>query len=209
MPQMQADFNIDSTPLVALGITTYLLGLAVGSVILAPLSEIYGRRPVYVYSMGLFMVLIIPCGLATSLEEVLIVRFFGAVAGSAMIANAPGTMTDIVNDEYRALAFSIWSIGPLNGPVFGPIIGGFVTQYLGWRWTNWLVMILSGLGWAFVCLLKETYAPALLQKKAKKRRKETEDERWWCRYDQKVEFWECLRINLSRPFIMTFTEPIW
>lgn len=53
---------------------------------------------------------------------------FGAIAGSAMIANSPGTLSDITTDEYRALAFSIWSIGPLNGPTFGPIIGGFSTQ---------------------------------------------------------------------------------
>ena len=88
----------------------------------------YGRRPVYIVAMLAFMLLIIPCGLATSLEEVLVVRFFGALAGSAMIANAPGSVSDIVTDEYRALAFSIWSIGPLNGPTFGPIIGGFSTQ---------------------------------------------------------------------------------
>jgi len=90
----------------------------------------YGRRPVYIASMLIFTLLIIPCGLATSLAEVVVVRFFGAVAGSAMIANAPGTVADIVSDHYRALAFSIWSIGPLNGPTFGPIIGGFSTQYV-------------------------------------------------------------------------------
>ena len=201
------DFNA-SEEKVTLGVTTYLIGLAVGSVILAPISEIYGRRPVYMASMLLFMLLIIPCGLATSLAEVLVVRFFGAVAGSAMIANAPGTVSDIVNDEYRALAFSIWSIGPLNGPVFGPIIGGFVAQYLGWRWTNWVVMILSSVAWIFVCVLKETYSPALLIKKAAKRRAETEDPRWWCRYDRKVSLVELLKVNLSRPFVMAVTEPI-
>lgn len=127
---MMKDFNITSEPLVTLGVTTYLLGLAVGSVILAPISEMYGRRPVYMISMLLFLILIIPCGIGNSLIEVLVVRFFGAVAGSVMIANAPGTVSDIVNDHYRALAFSIWSIGPLNGPTFGPIIGGFSTQYV-------------------------------------------------------------------------------
>ena len=105
-----------------------VLGLAVGSIILAPVSEMYGRRPVYIGSMAVFILLIIPCGLATSLSEVVVVRFFGAVAGSSMIANSPGTVSDIVSDEYRALAFSFWSIGPLNGPTFGPIIGGFSTQ---------------------------------------------------------------------------------
>ena len=105
-----------------------VIGLAVGSMILAPVSEMFGRRPVYIASMLAFTVLIIPCGLATSLAEVIVVRFFGAIAGSAMVANSPGTVSDIVTDEYRALAFSVWSIGPLNGPTFGPIIGGFATQ---------------------------------------------------------------------------------
>ena len=105
-----------------------VIGIAAGSVILAPISEMYGRRPVYIASTLLFTILIIPCGLATSLLEVIIVRFFGALAGSAMIASAPGSVSDIVNDDYRALAFSIWSIGPFNGPTFGPIIGGFSTQ---------------------------------------------------------------------------------
>jgi len=53
-----------------------------------------------------------------------------------MIANAPGTVNDIVDEQYRALAFSIWSIGPMSGPVTGPIAGGFAAQYLGWRWTG-------------------------------------------------------------------------
>lgn len=128
LTQMMADLNVPSRPIVTLGITTYLLGLAIGSLILAPLSEMFGRRPVYMVSMLLFMLLIIPCGLATSMSEILVVRFVGALAGSAMIANCAGTLSDIVTDEYRALAFSIWSIGPLNGPTFGPIIGGFSTQ---------------------------------------------------------------------------------
>ena len=96
--------------------------------ILAPVSEMYGRRPVFLVSLVVFTVLIIPCGLATSLAEVVVIRFFGAVAGAAMVSNSPGTVSDIVNDDYRALVFSIWSIGPFNGPTFGPIIGGFTTQ---------------------------------------------------------------------------------
>lgn len=108
-----------------------------------------------------------------------------AVAGSAMIANAPGSVSDIVTENYRALAFSIWSIGPMNGPVTGPLIGGFAAEYLGWRWTNWLVMILSGAGWIFCSSMQETYAPVILQRKAAKMRKETGDDRWWCRYDQR------------------------
>ena len=96
--------------------------------LLAPISEMYGRKPVYVASMLVFTILIIPCGLGDSLSEVIIVRFFGAIAGAAMIANSPGTIGDISTEEYRALFFSIWSIGPLNGPTFGESLR-FLTLY--------------------------------------------------------------------------------
>lgn len=78
---MMRDFG--ASELVAiLGVTTYMLGLAVGSVLLAPVSEIYGRRPVYTVSMFIFAVLVLPCAVATSMTEILIVRFLGCVTPS-------------------------------------------------------------------------------------------------------------------------------
>lgn len=113
---MQEEFDAPSKTVVTLGLTTYLFGFAAGSLLLAPLSETFGRKPVYCVCMTIFCLLIIPCALAHSLTEIVVIRFFGALAGSSMIANAPGSIGDIVSDEYRALAFSIWSIGPFNGP---------------------------------------------------------------------------------------------
>ncbi|KAL0259748.1 hypothetical protein SLS55_005488 [Diplodia seriata] len=208
IPGMMETFGITNKTLLVLGITAYLLGLAIGSVILAPLSEMYGRRPIYLISLVMFTILVLPCALARNLEAVLVTRFFGALAGSAMISNAPGTVGDIVSDEYRALAFSIWSIGPMNGPVIGPVMGGFVFQYLGWRWTDWVVMCCSGASLVLMLFVKETYAPTLLRKRAAKRREETGNPRWWCRYDDKTAFWPLLKTNLSRPFVMAVTEPI-
>ena len=69
-------------------------------------------------------------------------------------------------------------------------------------------MILSAVSWIFVCIMKETYSPALLVRRAAHRRKETGDSRWWSRYDQKASFISLLKINLSRPFVMAVTEPI-
>ncbi|KIW00089.1 uncharacterized protein PV09_08275 [Verruconis gallopava] len=208
IPGIMSSFNIDNETIPVLGITTYMIGLALGSVVLAPLSEMYGRRPIYLVAMAMFCLLTIPCALAPNLEAILITRFFGAIAGSALISNSPGTVNDIVTEEYRALAFSLWSIGPMNGPVVGPLVGGFVFENLGWRWTNWIICILSGVGFAMLLCIKETYAPAILRKKVMVRKKETDDGRWWCRYDDKKDFWPLLRLNLSRPFIMTIKEPI-
>lgn len=208
IPGLQSTFGISDTTGI-LGVTTYLVGMATGSVILAPLSEMYGRRPIYIIAMFMFVVLILPCALAPNIEAILATRFFGAFAASALISNAPGTVNDVVVEKYRALAFSLWSIGPMNGPVFGPVIGGFTFQYLGWRWTNWMVMILASVAAIGVSLIQETYGPAILRKRAAARRKETGDERYWSRYDEKKEFLPLLKVNLSRPFKMMLTEPIW
>jgi hypothetical protein len=91
LPGMMQDFGIKSKTLLVLGITTYLAGLALGSIVLAPLSEMYGRRPVYLIATFAFTVLIIPCALSNNLAQILIMRFFGAISGAAMISNAPGT----------------------------------------------------------------------------------------------------------------------
>ncbi|KAF2157274.1 MFS general substrate transporter [Myriangium duriaei CBS 260.36] len=207
IPGIVDSFHI-SNQVSILGVTTYLLGLAAGSLVLAPLSEMYGRRPVYIISLACFALLVLPCALAKNIASILATRFFGAFAASAMISNAPGSVNDVVDEQYRALAFSVWSIGPMNGPVIGPVVGGFVFQYMGWRWTNWVVLIVSGAAWLIVSSVPETYAPAILRAKAAKKRKETDDERWWSRYDEKKSFWPLLKLNLSRPFVMTATEPI-
>jgi len=205
---IQKEFHINSEPIATLGVTTYLCGLAIGSLVLAPIAETYGRKPVYTTGMFVFTLLMIPAARAHSMAEIIVVRFFGALFGSAMIANAPGTIADIISEEYRPTAFSIWSIGPMNGPVFGPVIGGFVTQYKGWRWATWVVMIISGAAFLVLACVKETYGPVLLQKRAEKIRKETGEHRYWSRYDIRVGFVELMKVNLSRPFIMAVKEPI-
>ncbi|SMR41517.1 unnamed protein product [Zymoseptoria tritici ST99CH_1E4] len=207
IPGMLQEFHVSESTGI-LGVTTYLLGMACGSVVLAPLSEMYGRRPIYLIVMALFILFVIPCAVATNMATILVNRFIGAFCAAAMISNAPGTVNDIVDDQHRALAFSIWSIGPMNGPVIGPVVGGFVYQYMGWRWTNWVVVIVSAVAWCLVAAVPETYAPAILRGRAKMKRKEEECEKWWSRYDDKEKFLPLLKVNLSRPFVLTVTEPI-
>ncbi|KAK0725354.1 major facilitator superfamily transporter [Lasiosphaeris hirsuta] len=209
IPGVMGEFyDVSNSSIVTLGLTTYLMGLATGSVIVAPMSELYGRRPVYILCMAIFTLLIIPCGLATSLTEIIVVRFFGALFGAAMVSNSPGTVVDISHPDYLALCMSLWSIAPLNGPVTGPLIGGFVYQYMGWRWTNYISLILGGVAALLILTVRETYAPSILQRKAARIRKESDDDRWWCRYDNKISTIDLLKLNLSRPFVLAATEPI-
>lgn len=209
IPGLEVAFNEPSRTVATLGVTTYLLGLASGSLIVAPMSELFGRRPVYLICLTVSALLILPAALATSLTEIIVVRFFGAVFGAVMISNGAGTIADISTDDDRALYMSLWSIAPLNGPVTGPLIGGFVYQYLGWRWDNWLVLVLTGVAVLLMATVKESYAPKVLKQKAAARRREEGDDGFWCVYDDsKRSTAELMRVNLSRPFLLSAKEPI-
>ncbi|KAI2622051.1 major facilitator superfamily transporter [Xylaria nigripes] len=208
IPGLIDQFHVSSQTVATLGVTTYLIGLGLGALIWAPISELYGRQSVYTCCMAVFTLLILPACLATSLAEILVVRFFGALFGAAMVANSAGSVVDISTDKNRALILSLWSIAPLNGPVIGPIIGGFVYEYLGWRWDNWLILIISGVATLLTLTTTETYAPTILKNKAARRRKETGDNRWWTRYDVSLSPRELIKVNLVRPFKLFFTEPI-
>lgn len=70
-------------------------------------------------------------------------------------------------------------------------------------------MIFGGLSLVFACIMKETYTPVLLRQKADRIRKQTDDSRWWCRYDQKEAVWDVMKVSFSRPFVMAVSEPIW
>ena len=138
----------------------------------------------------------------------IVVRFFAAFAGAAVIGLSPGTLTDVANDDQRALAYSVWSIGPFNGPVLGPVVGGFTVQYLGWRWNNWITMVGAGLGLLWLLFIPETYAPVIIRRKTRAKQASTGDLRWWSRFDNANSLARVLRISLSRPFMLALTEPI-
>ncbi|KAF4778836.1 putative MFS transporter [Colletotrichum scovillei] len=197
IPGLQAEFHV-SKLVALLGLTTYLFGMAAGSLIVAPMSESLGRRPLYIACMAAFL----------SITTIIATRFFGGFFGSTMMSNSPATVNDIISDKHRALALGFWSIGPANGPVYGPLIGGFVYQYMGWRWTNWIVLIVGGVVFVLLASVKETYAPVLLRRQATEKCRITGDDRWWTRYDHGQGFWPLLKINLYRPLKMMCTEPI-
>lgn len=96
-----------------------MLGLALGSLVLTPFSEIYGRRSTHLLSTALFCIFIIPVGLAPNIAAILASRFFGGFFGSATVSAAPGSVSDVASGKHRALAFSCWSLGAMNAAVIG------------------------------------------------------------------------------------------
>lgn len=101
-------------------------GLAIGPLILAHMSEQYGRLVVYHTCMIIFLAFTIACAVGKTLTQLTIFRFFAGCSGSAPLAMDGGTVFDAFRPQARGAAMSIWAVGPLLGPVVGPVAGGFL-----------------------------------------------------------------------------------
>ncbi|CAG8947182.1 unnamed protein product [Penicillium salamii] len=173
--QVMNDFHSTSKPISSFVVSVYLLGFAFGPLVVAPLSELYGRLPLYHACNVLFTVFNIACAVSPSMSSLIAFRFLAGSFGSAPLALGAGTLADCIAPDRRGLAISVWAIGPVIGPVVGPVCGGFLTQYVSWRWVFWVLAIAAGIVTvtSFV-ILRETYAPILLERQAKRlRRKES------------------------------------
>jgi len=142
VPLLMGEFKSDNQELAIFVVSIYVLGVALGPLILSPLSEIYGRAIVYHITNGLFVVFAIGCAVAPSLSMLIGLRFLMGFAGSAPTAVGAGTIADLFKPQDRGKATSLYAIGPIVGPVLGPLIGGYLAQSNGWRWVPWFMAIL-------------------------------------------------------------------
>lgn len=135
------DFNTSSTTFATFVVSIFVLGFACGPLLLAPLSELYGRVIIYNITNVLFLGFTILCAVSQNQSMLLAFRFLSGFAGVATITIGSGTIADIMPREKRGKAVSIWSVGTILGPMVGPIIGGYVAEVAGWRWMFWAISI--------------------------------------------------------------------
>jgi multidrug resistance protein len=135
------DFQTSSTTFATIVVSIFVLGFALGPLLLAPLSELYGRVIIYNITNLLFLVFTILCAISQNQSILLVFRFLSGFVGVATITIGSGTIADIMPREKRGKAVSVWSVGPILGPTVGPIIGGSVAEAAGWRWMFWVISI--------------------------------------------------------------------
>ncbi|PPQ78471.1 hypothetical protein CVT25_011866 [Psilocybe cyanescens] len=214
--QIAAEFGIRSTPLLAMTISVFILGYAVGPLFLGPLSEIYGRSRVLQLANLFFFAWNLGCGFAQNRSQLIAFRFMSGIGGSAPLSVGGGVLGDMWAPEERGRAIAIYSLAPLLGPVVGPICGGWIAERTTWRWVFWSTSIADAVIQAIgLIYLRETYAPLLLDRKASEMCKNLDLEKSPYKevrtvYDLNNDrSWKAIfRKALTRPFLLFVKEPI-
>lgn len=119
------EFHSTNTQLASFIVSVYLIGYCFGPLVIAPLSEMYGRLPLYHVCNVLFVIFNVACALTPNLGGLIAFRFLAGLAGSCPLTIGAGSLADIISKEKRGAAMSSWALGPLFGPVIGPV-GKFV-----------------------------------------------------------------------------------
>jgi DHA1 family bicyclomycin/chloramphenicol resistance-like MFS transporter len=150
------------TPLntVQLIIPAYLIAFAIMQLVAGPLSDAFGRRPVILGGVALFMLASIACALAGDITQLLIGRFFQAAGACTSIVVGRAIIRDTNDGKSAAKAMSYLAISLGVGPAIAPFFGGLLVEAFDWRATFIATAVMSGLSLVFaIPVLRETLPP--------------------------------------------------
>ncbi|EXL94846.1 hypothetical protein FOIG_12296 [Fusarium odoratissimum NRRL 54006] len=149
-----------------LPLSLYNLGMACGPLVGAPLSETYGRKTVYVATTPIFLAFLLGSGFANGIVSLSICRFFAGMFASPNVNNTSATIMDYCAPRYRGASLGIYYSIPSLGAAVGPLVGGFVERSFGWRWTQWVAVVITCVLYIPVLFTRETYKKVVLRRRA-------------------------------------------
>ncbi|KAK5126644.1 hypothetical protein LTR85_009578 [Meristemomyces frigidus] len=231
--QMTEEWHVSEVA-ATVGITIFTCGFGVAPMVLAPFSEINGRRPMFVVTGVLFVVFQIVCAVTPTYAGMLVARFLVGCMGSTFSTMVGGVVSDIYHAKDRNTAMALFSGGALLGTGLGPLVSGFIAQNTTWRWIFYVQIIVDAVMMALIVLFfKETRGSVLLSRKAKALNKwydqleaqgyygmmlpassdasnnSPQRIRWKVKSDEeRASLGKMISVSLGRPFHLLFTEPV-
>ncbi|KAI0966806.1 major facilitator superfamily domain-containing protein [Xylaria arbuscula] len=205
------DLHLDAAT-AQISFSVYFLGLAFGPFPIAAISEMNGRRNIWIACNIWFILWNSLCPVGYSKGLMIAGRFLAALGASVGNALAGPVMTDMFHEKDRGKSLAIAGLFPYLGPALGPIIGGLVSQLIHWPWLFYIISIIDTVVLAVgILVLRETYTPVLLRRKAAATlalggsgEEAVTTSRWafWS------DFFSRLRVNMLRPFQLLFYRPV-
>ncbi|KAI1118992.1 MFS general substrate transporter [Nemania sp. NC0429] len=187
-----------------LGFTLPFLGVFFAPVYTPHLSEKFGRQPIYVASLLLYLLAVVVIGLASNYSTLLAFRFLAGLFGGPCVVLIEGTFADIWSAETTVTYYSFLTLASYWGAAFGPIIGGFVVAAKGVPWLSWVTLLFGTVALAFGCAMPETYGRAILRERIRYQRSNIK----LPDAPSGVTISQMARLTVFSPLKMLVTEPI-
>ena len=132
LPNMMASFgtSVDDIEWV---VTGYMLGFSTFMPLTAWLRDRVGYRVLYIASLAVFIGGSVLCGIAPNLPTLVVARVIQAFGGGAITPTGLAMIAEVFPPDQRGRALGLWGVGVVVGPAFGPTLGGYLTETLGWR----------------------------------------------------------------------------
>lgn len=156
LPHMQGALSA-SFDQIAWVLTSYIVASAICIPLTGFLAARFGRKRVFTTAVIGFTLASMLCGAAQSLSEIVAARLLQGVFGAALVPLSQAVLLDTWPRERHASAMAWWGVGVMVGPVLGPTLGGFLTEYYSWRWVFFINVPIGALAWIGVTVfLSET-----------------------------------------------------
>jgi DHA2 family multidrug resistance protein len=133
-------------------LTSYIIAAAIMTPLSGWLSIRIGRKTMFLVSIAGFTAASMLCGIANSLAEIVIFRLLQGLCGAALIPLSQAVLLDIYPPRQVGQVMAIWGAGALLGPIFGPVVGGWLTDNFTWNWVFFINLPIGILAFAAVAV---------------------------------------------------------
>lgn len=156
LPHMQGSMSATQDQ-ISWVLTSYIVASAIFLPMTGFLADKFGRKRFFVWSIVGFTIASMLCGAAQNLPQIVIFRLLQGIFGAALVPLSQAVLLDTYPREKHASAMAMWGVGVMLGPILGPSLGGWLTEYYSWRWVfyiNFPLGILAVFG--IMAFVKET-----------------------------------------------------
>lgn len=138
-------------------LTSYIVAAAIAMPLTGFIAARIGRKRLFLYSVVGFTFASVLCGAAQSLEQIILFRLLQGIFGASLVPLSQSVLLDTYPTEQHGSAMAMWGVGVMVGPILGPSLGGWLTEYYNWRWVFYINVPFGILAWlGIAAFVKET-----------------------------------------------------
>lgn len=145
------DFGVSRTK-INLTVSVYMIFMAISPMIMGGIADVIGRRPALLSCFSVYMVSCVLIALCNTYPELMGFRILQSIGASPTIAIASAVVADIVTSAERGSYAALVAVPVIFAPTLGPVIGGLLTEFLGWRSIFWFLLIAGAVGFMLIGL---------------------------------------------------------